>query len=124
MPKIRQAQNPDSFPSQWDAQLQEAAAFGRNFVLRQRKANFLLEIDSLRVNPLGYDSDVKSPRSLAKGLLPGVNHLPCAVDSGGMRIVLFCFFLPFPLTLHSLLGRTSKAAPQSPLTTVKEKADT
>lgn len=86
-----------------DAQLQEAAAFGRNFVLRQRKANFLLEIDSLGVNPLGCGSELKSPRSPAKVLLPGVNHLTC---SGGRRIVLFLPLLPaFPLfALQTLLG--------------------
>lgn len=75
MPKIKQAQNPSSLQSQRDAELQEAAAFSRNFVLRQRKANFLLEIDSLGVNPLGCDSDLKSPRSLARVFLHGVNHL-------------------------------------------------
>lgn len=63
--------------------------------------NFLLEIDSLGVNPLGSDSDLKSARSLAKVFLLGVNHLTCATGSGGMRIVLL--FSAFPIhtaTLH------------------------
>lgn len=97
LPKTRKAPNPDSFPSQRDAQLQEAAAFGRNFVLRQRKANFLLEIDSLGVNPLGYDSDVKSPRSLAKGLLPGLNHLTCRRWLGRDEDCSFLLLSAFPV---------------------------
>lgn len=90
-----------------DAQLQEAAAFGRNFVLRQRKANFLLEIDSLGVNPLGCGSELKSPPSPAKVLLPGVNHLTC---SWGREIVLFLLLLTTfsLLALQTLLGGGSK----------------
>lgn len=89
-----------------DAQLQEAAAFGRNFVLRQRKENFLLEIESLGVNPLGWGSELKSPRSPAKVLLPGVNHLTC---SGGRDVVLFSLLLPFsPFALQTLLGEGSR----------------
>lgn len=91
-----------------DARLQEAAAFGRNFVLRRRKANFLLEIDSLGVNPLGCASELKSPRSPAKVLLPGVNRLTC---SGGRRIVLFLLLLAAfsPFALQTLFGGGSKS---------------
>lgn len=103
LPKIRQAQNPDRSQSQGDAQLQDAAAFSRNFVLRRRKASFLLEIDSLGVNPVGYDSDLKSPRSLAKVFLPDANHLTCTVGLGRMKTVLFLLLSAFPihpLTYH------------------------